>query len=555
MAAAQSVSRSSRARQYYRQRRTAAAKTPKPVITAASSLTDALSNPSATPLDALANILDIKPPSAGVRRSCAFRKGALIHTPPRDILRLPQSSPQPPQLLTDRLLGGTVPCVCCDRPGRLPAEASRLLSEPSPFLLRNHNLWPSASARWGKRSFLEAELDGVSCAVLSAPSSVKDFSYWMAPRRWSSLEEALKRGGDRVLGPYAFDEPSVDQLNLTISEFFKLADGKDAKGRGRCLYLQHPVVKAQASQNLQRQKVPSSGSSGRMTASMQPAPGLGPNMASDITSGLNRDLLEEVRVAGRLGPWSLTVLFVGTSSASGTRTRLHYDQVDNLYLQVAGVKTFRLFSPTEGGSLYPYPWHHPMDRSAQVDLNKPNDTKQASRYPRFAEARGMTVTLHPGDALFLPAYWWHEVLTDGPSEGDNDQLIVSVNFWFSAHPKLSMNPPPEMPLTDPMLLVELSQQVQMLIADALNDKAALVPPFLRALNRQFEASLGGKGSDGKWLLLHKGRPKDVDASEWEGLYLYVVGKLLLLLESPQAVLAFLDRHCDVSKFERLVLRS
>ena len=40
-----------------------------------------------------------------------------------------------------------------------------------------------------------------------------------------------------------------------------------------------------------------------------------------------------------------------------------------------------------------------------------------------------------------------------------------------------------------------------------------------------------------------------------GSLLYVVGKLLLLLESPQAVLAFLDRHCDVSKFERLVLRS
>ena len=54
----ESVSRSC-TRQYYRQRRTAAAKTPKPVITAASSLTDALSNPSATPLDALANILDI----------------------------------------------------------------------------------------------------------------------------------------------------------------------------------------------------------------------------------------------------------------------------------------------------------------------------------------------------------------------------------------------------------------------------------------------------------------------------------------------------------------
>ena len=59
----------------------------------------------------------------------------------------------------------------------------------------------------------------------------------------AKLSEALRKGGDRVLAPYSFDEPSVSQLNLGIREFFGLADGSDATGRGQCFYLQHQLVK------------------------------------------------------------------------------------------------------------------------------------------------------------------------------------------------------------------------------------------------------------------------------------------------------------------------
>ena len=51
--------------------------------------------------------------------------------------------------------------------------------------------------------------------------------------------------------------------------------------------------------------------------------------------------------------------------------RLHFDQYDNFYLQLAGTKTFRLFDPSQSGRLAPYPVHHRMDRSAQAKLDLP----------------------------------------------------------------------------------------------------------------------------------------------------------------------------------------
>ena len=458
----------------------------------------------------------------------------------------------------------------------LPAEARRLLEAKMAFVSRGHELWPDAERQWGDRCFLRAELVGAGgCAVLASPSSSKDFLYWLPPRRHASLAVAMSKGHDRVLAPeYEFDEPSVEQLNLTAAEFFSFCDDdmRDARARGKTFYLQHCIVK------------PSQVAGG--SVEMRPTAGLGANMARDITEGLNRPLLEQIRQYGHLGPWVSTVLFVGGRTAGGARTRLHFDQVDNIYLQVSGVKRFRIFDPSQAGALAPYPWHHPLDRSAQVDLRDlPGSLK---RFPRLAEARGAEVELRPGDMLFLPAYWWHEVLTDetapsaasngaggGGGAGDESglggrscggkgdgvgggsggsaaetQLTVSVNFWF--RPLALEQPSPPLPLS-PMLEAELARQLEMVIADALNDRGALVPPFLRALRRQLEASVRAAGGSG-WPALHKQRPAGVEAADWESLFEYVVAKLCLWLPSPAHLLPFLHRHCCASRFDRLLWR-
>src|SRR5262249_33725118 len=43
-------------------------------------------------------------------------------------------------------------------------------------------------------------------------------------------------------------------------------------------------------------------------------------------------------------------------------------------------------------------------------------------FPQFANSRPVCIELHPGEMLFLPAFWWHDVV----SIGEN----VAVNFWW-----------------------------------------------------------------------------------------------------------------------------
>mmetsp|Transcript_4800 Transcript_4800/g.8230 ORF Transcript_4800/g.8230 Transcript_4800/m.8230 type:complete len:109 (-) Transcript_4800:70-396(-) len=60
----------------------------------------------------------------------------------------------------------------------------------------------------------------------------------------------------------------------------------------------------------------------------------------------------------------------------------------------------------------------------------------------------MTVFLKPGDCLYIPAYWWHQIQTITPNKPKKatateeekldfkknvQQLSVSVDFWYHVH--------------------------------------------------------------------------------------------------------------------------
>ena len=48
---------------------------------------------------------------------------------------------------------------------------------------------------------------------------------------------------------------------------------------------------------------------------------------------------------------------------------------------------------------------------------------------RLRRTQVFTAVLEPGDALILPAYWYHQVDSYAPP----DRLNVAVNFWFQGH--------------------------------------------------------------------------------------------------------------------------
>lgn len=130
-----------------------------------------------------------------------------------------------------------------------------------------------------------------------------------------------------------------------------------------------------------------------------------PRLAQDITHP------KYVAVGGSEKA-ELVNVWMGTA---GTGTRLHFDSMDNLLVQVVGWKRVTLFAPDQTPNLH-VASHG--DNFSPVDVENPDK----SAHPRFSAAVGETLILGPGDALYLPATHWHFIRALTAS--------ISVNFWF-----------------------------------------------------------------------------------------------------------------------------
>jgi hypothetical protein len=102
------------------------------------------------------------------------------------------------------------------------------------------------------------------------------------------------------------------------------------------------------------------------------------------------------------------------------RTQIHNDRDHNLACVIAGRRRFVLFPPEQVVNLYIGPIDNPPPLSL-VDLEAPD----FSRFPRFAKAltSAQSAELGPGDALFMPRYWWHHVTS-------HDPYNAMVNYWW-----------------------------------------------------------------------------------------------------------------------------
>lgn len=88
---------------------------------------------------------------------------------------------------------------------------------------------------------------------------------------------------------------------------------------------------------------------------------------------------------------------------AGARTGLHYDLLDNLAVQILGRKRFYLAPPGTGecGAM-----SGKYDRWARLSTVTAEELARA----RGAADAPFVVELFPGDVLFVPAQWWHEVV-------------------------------------------------------------------------------------------------------------------------------------------------
>jgi len=100
-------------------------------------------------------------------------------------------------------------------------------------------------------------------------------------------------------------------------------------------------------------------------------------------------------------------------SSSRVRVWTHYDVMDNIYCQVVGHKQAVLWPPSEAEKLYLV-----GDKSKVIDIDHPD----LERFPLFPMAKQYRAELEPGDILFIPALWFHNMLAR--------DFGVAVNvFW------------------------------------------------------------------------------------------------------------------------------
>ncbi|WP_167784695.1 cupin-like domain-containing protein [Ramlibacter rhizophilus] len=96
----------------------------------------------------------------------------------------------------------------------------------------------------------------------------------------------------------------------------------------------------------------------------------------------------------------------------GTVTPLHHDTLMLFHTQVVGRKRWRFISPLQTPRLYNH---------YQVFSDVNLDAVDLQRHPEFAGVTVLDVVVEPGETMFLPLGWWHQV----------SSLDLSLSFSYS----------------------------------------------------------------------------------------------------------------------------
>lgn len=118
----------------------------------------------------------------------------------------------------------------------------------------------------------------------------------------------------------------------------------------------------------------------------------------------------------RNAAWRITRFWI---SAAQTASPLHRDMAENLFFQLAGRKRFYLYSRAATPWLYSNPLRSALPNFSRFDPEQPD----YELFPLCREVQPCEVVLEPGDALYLPSRWWHQVRSL--------DLSISFNFWFA----------------------------------------------------------------------------------------------------------------------------
>lgn len=139
------------------------------------------------------------------------------------------------------------------------------------------------------------------------------------------------------------------------------------------------------------------------------------------------ELLEDVP----LPTWAESInnryqAYLWFGQASNT-AQLHFDMPNNIFIQVRGRKKVRLCSPEQSALLYPV--QGSMSSVSQIlDI----DNCDLEKFSTLKDAKFLEFVLEPGDLMFIPTGWWHQV--------NSLETAISVSFWWPALLKQCLAP-------------------------------------------------------------------------------------------------------------------
>ncbi|MEY4761869.1 MAG: hypothetical protein RLZZ200_1725 [Pseudomonadota bacterium] len=146
-----------------------------------------------------------------------------------------------------------------------------------------------------------------------------------------------------------------------------------------------------------------------------------PELARENTLLFNHSVFERYRHVGKI--------WIGNESVAAA----HYDIPRNIACCVLGRRRFTLFRPEQVANLYPGPLD--LTPGGQVVTMANLQQPDFARFPRLRDAldAACVVDMEPGDALYYPSLWWHEVEA-------RDPFNVMMNYWWVDSPAYMGNP-------------------------------------------------------------------------------------------------------------------
>jgi len=273
----------------------------------------------------------------------------------------------------------------CDEIRRIKASDKDLLcllkKGDEPLVITESNLIPSETLqKWGNLDYMKEHMSDTNQYFI-LESKTKEFRFW---------QDAEER-----MSAHPTWQPPNKRITLSLKDFMESITSKDGKN-GHFHYMQECYGENVVDEDMKRQY-----------------------------EAFNWPWLNNIKSECGWKEFEKNLLFIGQD---GYLSPAHFDGIENFFAQIKGRKQCVLFPRSMFERMYPHPTSHPCDCQSSVDLSNPD----FERFPKMRELKGVKCILEPGEVLYIPSYWFHEILhmADANEQDKCPANTVSFNFIF-----------------------------------------------------------------------------------------------------------------------------